>query len=1095
MTHLYRARLVALFLSILCLLAVAPLSIAQTVAVADVNGVVTDQSGSAVPNAKVQMVELAKQLAHATVTDAAGRYTLPNLPVGQYKLEVQVSGFQTYVQTGIELQVANNVTLNVALKVGAVTETVEVSANAAMVETKENSIAQVVDERRIIELPLNGRNPTQLLTLTGGGTTAPGGDLTGSKNMQGSNGSGTFAVAGSQANGVTYLLDGGDNNDAFSNVNLPLPFPDAVQEFSVQTSAMPAQYGLHPGGVVNIVTRSGSNSFHGNVFDFLRNYKLNARQDATPARDSLKRNQFGGTAGGKIIRDKLFFFGGYQQTVQRSNPTATRAFVPTAAVLQGDFTTLESSACLKTPRTLKDPAANSSAPFVGNTIPKSRFDPASLKLVTNFIPTSTDACGLTFFGQPANNPDYQYIGKVDYVRSEKHSLFGRYYLYNYTAQTFFDGKNALTTGPTPGNRDRSQTVTIGDTYTFTPTRLNSFHATFDRRADNRGSAANLFSPNDLGVNMFDNVPNYIQLTISNYFNVGCGTCALGYFNVNTYQLSDDFTLIHGRHQFGFGIDFRKEQFNSTNNQQANGQFTFNGNTTGDALADLMIGRMSNFTDGNALSDYMRMNVFAAYAQDTFRLSPRLTLNFGIRWEPELPAHDKQSRGNQFSLPAYLAGYHTVDPRYPNAPAGLLFAVDPINKHGNQFTENHWLATSPRIGVVWDPTGSGKQTIRSAFALIHDSVELFYPERWTTNPPYASSVSLVNPTAPFSNPWQGYPGGNPFPGAAIFPASGVYVSIPPDVNATYMMQWNLSYERQLGANWLLSANYLGNRTNHILAAREINPAVFTGSTTTSTTGNTAARRFLTLLNAAQGVQYASIVQTDDGATAHYNGLLLSLNHRFSNHYTMLLNYTWSHCISSYDFGGELAGNNYQNPSNRAGEVGDCNFDRRQIFNATMVAISGGLGNGMVKFLTKDWSLAPIISAYSGQPFSPTDGGTDISLTAVGADRPNVLTTAGFYPNTQASWFNQAAFQKQAPGTFGNAGRDSIVGPGSFNWDLAVSREFHFKERYRYDLRADFFNILNHPNWNAPSGNITSQTFGQITSFSTPRIIQVSMKLFW
>jgi hypothetical protein len=211
--------------------------------------------------------------------------------------------------------------------------------------------------------------------------------------------------------------------------------------------------------------------------------------------------------------------------------------------------------------------------------------------------------------------------------------------------------------------------------------------------------------------------------------------------------------------------------------------------------------------------------------------------------------------------------------------------------------------------------------------------------------------------------------------------------------------------------------------------------------------------------------------------------------------MLLNYTWSHCISSYDFGGELAGNNYQNPSNRAGEVGDCNFDRRQIFNATMVAISGGLGNGMVKFLTKDWSLAPIISAYSGQPFSPTDGGTDISLTAVGADRPNVLTTVGFYPNTQASWFNQAAFQRQAPGTFGNAGRDSIVGPGSFNWDLAVSREFHFKERYRYDLRADFFNILNHPNWSAPSGNITSQTFGQITSFSTPRIIQVSMKLFW
>jgi Carboxypeptidase regulatory-like domain/TonB dependent receptor/TonB-dependent Receptor Plug Domain len=1100
MTQMFRAACFALSFSLLCLMILPSSARAQTVAVSDVSGTVTDQSGAAVPNAKVQMIEVDKQQSHATITDAAGHYTLPSLPVGPYKLEVQAPGFSSYAQTGIELQVASNVTLNVAMKVGSVNETVEVTANAAMVETKENSITQVVDEKRIVELPLNGRNLTQLLTLTGGGTTAPAGDLTGSKNIQGSNGSGTFAVAGSQANGVSYLLDGGDNNDAFSNVNLPIPFPDAVEEFSVQTSAMPAQYGLHPGGVVNIVTKSGSNGFHGDVFDFLRNYKLNARQKATPARDSLKRNQFGGVAGGRIIKDKLFYFGGYQQTVQRSNPANNQAHVPTAAALTGDFTTLEAAqsagGCLATARTLKDPlAGNTNAPFAGNKIPVSRFDPAAVKLLTNFIPTSSDPCGLTFFGQPANNPDYQYIGRVDYVRSEKHNIFGRYYLYNYTAQTFFDGKNALTTGPNPGNRDRSQTVTVGDTYAFTPTKLNSFHATFDRRADNRGSAANLFSPNALGVNMFDNIPNYIQLTISNYFNVACGTCAPGYFNVNNYQVSDDFTLIKGRHQFGFGFDYRKEQFNSTNNQQSNGQITFNGGITGDALADLLIGRMSNFTDGNALSDYMRQTVFAFYAQDTFRVSPRLTLNLGIRWEPELPADDKQNRGNQFSLPAYLAGYHTVDPRYPNAPAGLLFAVDPNNQNGAQFTKNHWTTFSPRIGLVWDPTGSGKQTIRTAFALIHDSMELFYPERWTTNPPYASSISLANPSGPFSNPWLGQPGGNPFPGAAIFPASGVYVSIPPDVHATYMMQWNLSYQRQLGKDWLVTANYLGNRTDHILGAREINPAVFTGSTTTSTTGNTAARRTLTLLNAAQGAQYGSIIQTDDGNNANYNGLLTSLNHRFASHYTMLLNYTYSKCISTYDFGGELAGNNYQNPNSRAQERGPCNFDRRQIFNATLVAISGGLGNGITKQVTKDWSISPIISAFTGQPFSVTDGGVDNSLTAVGADRPNQVLGGNIYLNTEKAWFNQQAFKVQAPGTFGNAGRDSLYGPGSFNWDMALSREFHFKERYRVDVRADFFNVMNHANWNAPTNSITSGTFGQVTAFSSPRIIQMAMKFFF
>ena len=1087
-----RKQPVVLVAALLAFLAAPTAVMAQQVAVAEVDGHVTDPSGQAIVNAQVKMIETERGQVHNTVSDSTGRYALPNLPVGPYRLEVSSPGFKTYVQTGIELQVAHNVDIPVVMQIGAVTESIQVSANAALVETKENSIAQVVDQRRIVELPLNGRNLTQLLTLTGGGTTAPAGDLSGSKNMLGSANSGTFSVAGSQANGVSYLLDGGDNNDAFSNVNLPIPFPDAVQEFNVQTNAVPAQYGLHPGGVVNIVTKSGTNGFHGDVFDFLRNYAMNARQAGTTARDSLKRNQFGGVVGGRIIRDKLFFFGGYQGTRQRSNPGVNNAHVPTAAVLNGDFSTLESTTCLASARTLKDPN-NGGAPFAGNQIPTSRFDPASLKLVTNYIPTSTDPCGLTLFGQPANNPDDQWVGRVDYVRSEKHNLYGRYFIYDFTAQTFFDGKNALTTGPSPGNQQRSMTATFGDTYTFSPTLINSFHGTFNRRRDNRGSAANLFSPNDLGVNIFQNIPNYIQLTISNYFNVACGTCAFGYFNVNTYQVSDDVTWIKGAHQFSFGFDFRKEEFNSTNNQQSNGQITFNGTTTGDALADLMIGRMSTFVDGNALSDYMRQRVFAAYAQDAWRLTPRLTVNLGLRWEPSLPAYDKQERGNQFSLPAFLADQHTTDSRYPNAPAGLLFANDPLNKRGHTFTQSHWLAMSPRIGIVWDPAGDGKQTVRSAFALIHDSIELFYPERWTTNPPYASSITLSNPTAPFSNPWLGYPGGNPFPGAAIFPVNGTYVTIPPDVADSYMMQWNLSYQRQFGKDWLATANYLGNRTNHILGAHEINPAVVLPG---ATTGNTNARRTLTLLNPAQGQFYSSIVQTDDGNTATYNALLLSLQHRFASHFTWLVNYTWSHCLSTYDFGGELAGNNYQDPNNRAAEKGSCNFDRRQIFNTSMVALSSGLGSGFARKLTADWQISPIISAYTGQPFTVTTG-TDVSLTAVNADRPNVVSGVPTYSNTVQAWLNPAAFVKQAAGTYGNAGRDAVTAPGAFNFDVAISREFPFKERYKVTLRGDFFNILNHPNWNGalPSGNITSGTFGKIVTFGSPRIIQLAMKFYF
>ena len=520
----------------------APPARTQQVAVAEVDGRVTDPSGASVAGASVKMTETETHQVHTFSTDANGDFRFPNLPVGTYTLEVTAPGFKAYRQSGITLEVAHNVEQNVSLAIGAATETVEVSANAGMVETKDSAIAQVVEQQKIVDLPLNGRNLTQLLTLTGGGTTAPAGDLTGSKNIQGSNGSGTFSVAGGQANGVNYLLDGGDNNDSFSNVNLPIPFPDAVQEFSVQTNALQAQFGLHPGGTVNIVTKSGTNAFHGDLFEFLRNYELNARPKGLvepngsvvqPSRDSLKRSQFGGTAGGRIIKDKLFFFGGYQQTVQRSNPSQTTAHVPTALTIKGDFSVEDAptsaGGCQKTAITLKDPLTGN--PFPGNVIPASRFDPAAIKLLS-YVPISSDPCGAYVYGQPANNPDWQVISRIDYTINSQHSFYARYYIYNYTAQAFFDGKNALTTGPNPGNKDESNTITLGETYVINPTSVNSFHATFDRRADNRGSASNLFGPQSLGIKNTNGGPfadnmtdNYIQVTVGNYFNIACGTCA------------------------------------------------------------------------------------------------------------------------------------------------------------------------------------------------------------------------------------------------------------------------------------------------------------------------------------------------------------------------------------------------------------------------------------------------------------------------------------------------------------------------------------------------------------------------------------------
>jgi hypothetical protein len=419
-----------------------------------------------------------------------------------------------------------------------------------------------------------------------------------------------------------------------------------------------------------------------------------------------------------------------------------------------------------------------------------------------------------------------------------------------------------------------------------------------------------------------------------------------------------------------------------------------------------------------------------------------------------------------------------------------------------------------VGLVRDPTGSGKQSIRAAFALMHDqATELFYPERWTTNPPYASSVLLGQNTqatgaagiaGPFSNPWLGVPGGDPFPGAGIFPLSSTYVTIPPSVKPTYMLQWNLSYQRQIGKDWLATATYIGNRTNHILGANDINVPQ---PSPTATTGNEAARRLLTQLNPAQGAYYSSIIQTDDGANASYHGLLVKLEHRFATHFTWLTNYTYSHCISTWDFGNELAATDYQNANNRRAEKADCNFDRRHIFNSSLVATSGGLGQGFLKGITKDWQVAPIVSLYTGQPVNITDG-TDVSLTGDGLDRPNVVPGVNTLTHTIVQWFNPAAFAGscasaayssnqycQPLGTFGNAGRDVIHGPGTIQWDMTVSRRFQFQERWKLELRADFFNIMNHANWNNPTAAVNSSTFGQITGFGQPRLIQLALKLYF
>lgn len=1068
---------------------------AQAVTGAQVSGQVIDPTGAAVAEATVVMTQTETHYSRTARTDSQGSYSVPNLPVGPYVLTVSAAGFKRYEQRGILLEVGTNIQANATLQVGAVSENIEVRANAGMVETKSSSVAQVVDEQRITELPLNGRQATDLIVISGAATPTPNANMISSKNYPSST---TMSVAGGQGNGTNYLLDGGDNTSNFTNVNMPFPFPDALQEFSVETSALPARNGLHPGGVVNVVTKSGTNKLHGGLFEFLRNGDLNARNFFGTAHDSLKRNQFGGYVADKIIRDKLFFFGGFQLTRNRQNPPQTISYVPTPLALQGNFSVLESAACQanRKTRTIIDPTA-SGQPFPNSIVPLSRFNPASLKL-DSYLPVSNDPCGKVTYGIPTTGDEDQAIGRIDWNRSEKHSIYGRYFLAQYSNPATWDPHNALVTTQ-PGNLMRAQSFTLGDSYSINPNTVNSFHATFHRMRNNRGPSPNFPTAKDLGVNMYVETPNNMQMTVTNAFTIGCGTCAPGFFDINTYSIADDVDLMRGKHQIAFGINILRSQDNLDSGYNQNGIFTFNGQTTNDPMVDFELGIMSTFDQSRAqLSWYRKINV-GLYVQDTYRVSSRFSINIGLRWEPDIPPVDTRPVGSLFSRAAFDGGQHSKV--FVNGPAGELYYGDPGVPA--TYTNRRMWNFSPRAGIVWNPHGDGRDTIRVGGAILYDSPEVYYGQRLTSNSPYAAEIVRNSPSAPFNDPWQGYPGGNPFPGRnpppsnVVFPTSAQWVNEPLTQRTPYMAQWNISYQRQFAKDWLFSVSYLGNKTTHVWLATDLNHSVYIpgmcGSTACSTTSNVNQRRLLYLERPQDGQYFSGLFSTDDGGNANYNGVLTSVQHRFSRGFTLLANYTYSHCLDYGDPNGNIGTGYYQNDYYRAPEYASCAWDITHMFNLSGVAESPVLWHSFLGGVLANWRFAPLIRATSGQPINITSG-KDNSLSAIGRDRPNQVLQDP-YPATQTPtlWINPAAFVQNPVGTFGTLGRNAVRGPGALRFDASVSREFPIREGIRLEARAEGFNVINHANFSAPNTNLSSATFGGITAAADPRILQFALKL--
>ena len=842
--------------------------------------------------------------------------------------------------------------------------------------------------------------------------------------------------------------------------------------------------------------------------------------------------------------------------------------MPTAANLAGDFSQTDPTTPLRNPIT--------GAVLVNNQISPSSFNAQALALA-KYLPAATDATGLVGYSIPSQVYDKQFVTRVDYTINAKNNVFARYFLDGYQAPAFFSPTNILIT-TSAGNTQRVQSFALGENYVISANTINSFHASVSRRLNLRGPAPGI-NACTIGITLNCALPTGLQITVGSNATHGfaayCGTCAPGHFNDNALNIADDVTMTRGKHQIAFGGEYIRNQLNIVGAFQSNGNFAFNGQysangpaggtTIGDANLDFLTGAMSSFSQSKQQQNALRGPIPSLYIQDTYHPTKRLTVLGGIRWSPNFFPVDYFNRGSTFSMSGFLA--NQISTVYPTAPAGSLFYGDP--GVSREFTKNSPWQFSPNIGLSFDPMGDGKTVIRAGAGIAYDQVNYFTGQRVNQNPPFATASSPnTSGQLSFSSPWtvngvtnSPYPQpAVPTPSQAVFPAQGQFIVLPTQYHPSYTIQYTASIQRDLGRGWQLQLDYIGNGTRHAPLGAAFNPATFipgvwgaggtgctpivrTGpaavtpgaaGTNCSTTGNQKSRFALAIANPAQGNQYlgggGGSVIVGDNATANYNGLITTIQHRVSSTFSLLANHTWSKCLNIADGAGDVTGTPTQDLRNPARDYAPCGSDYRHIENVVIVTKSSFPLSGYKRAILNNWVFAPLLHIQSGAPFTVTSG-QDNSFTAIGNDRPNLVSGVSPYArvafrnaNSPAnrSYLNPAAFQQvtvtagcvtpftacPALGTYGNIGRNSFRGLASYNVDAQVSRIFPIRESVHLDLRLEAFNMLNHPNFNIPTGTnsgtiggtsgsngvLTSSSFGQITSTANnARIFQAGAKV--
>jgi len=1084
-------------------------SFAQLGATAQITGTVKDSSGGVLPGADVTATQTATGFKRATVTDGTGSYTLPNLPIGPYRLDVTLSGFRSYSQTGIVLQVNADPVIPVVLPLGDLNETISVVSATPLVETRSPSIGTVIENERIEELPLNGRQATDLIVLAGAAVRPGGGSDASSRAMQGGVG---VAVAGGQTFGVAYLLDGAMHNNPYDNLNLPLPFPDAMQEFRVETSSTTAQNGMHSGASVNAVTKSGTNVYHGDLFEFVRNHRFNATDpfarvvDGKRVDDGLTRNQFGGTLGGPIATDRIFFFGAYQGTKLRQRPADVFSFIPTAQMLAGDFTTFASAQCNA------GGAISLRAPFSNNMISPSQFSPAALNIVSRLGVTTTDPCGRVNYSTSRPEDHNQYIGKVDVQLSSNHSVFGRYIMTTaFFPAPFAETGNILSSNL--GGRDNvAHSLTGGDTLVLSNTTVNSVRFAWNYTDIHRTHEPFGFAAPDVGIRTFSYLDEYMLLNITNGFQLGGGTESEATYKTPSYNISDDLTMIRGNHQFGFGASVAYWSSVTEANVRSPGQITVNGQITGSGLADFLIGRVSEYTQAVPNTLDMKQWYLGLYAQDAWKLRQNVTLNYGLRWEPGLAQQIRNGAIYNFSLDRYLANQRSTI--FRNAPAGFLYPGDPGFVNGNAGMENHWLQFSPRVGLAWDLTGDGRTALRTGYSLSNDFVNAQFHLNTSVAWPWGAEVRIND--ARLDDPFASAGIPNPFPVTfdqnAAFGPFGPYIAIPSDLELPRQQSWNVSLQRQIGENLAVSANYIGTYSDRLWNVLSLNEGTFLGTgpctlqtptgpqnfpvCTTNATLN--FRRKLYLQNPDQGRFLGAVDEHTALGEQKYNGLLMSMSRRSANGVSVSANYTISKCEGHPTQGGQPPNVNsgYVNPNDRSYDYGACPQDRRHIFNMTAGVLTPDFQNAAVRAIASNWRVSGIFHANSGEPLTVTVN-TDPAGTGINNQRANRVMDDVYGDKTPNFYLNPAAFTIPTPGTYGDQERGSFTGPGDKYIDIAIVRAFRFANTHRIEARIESFNLFN---WFRPqlaAANLNrnaTATFGRITSViqNSPRAMQFAVK---